>query len=261
MGPIENSEENECPSNHEKQKDWIEAEICSLIHIRTAKGCRFDQPVNEEHGKGVWQEVAFEIFDRLCILQAVEGQVLGKSKMILRLLEGLPTMLKGKFLLKMKPELHYGEDDCPVSASDSFPKDAKLNFEIELIGFSKVKIVTEDFGVLKKAVHEAQSWENPRDIYEVNAMISAKLGNGQQLQLHKNNEPILFTFGKSETSYSIDFHIYIGTTYYLVTTCWPRNGGFVKEKRNFTNLFRLWLLQTFGLVLAAIYIEYMSKAL
>ncbi|KAL4557403.1 hypothetical protein LXL04_035580 [Taraxacum kok-saghyz] len=61
MVPMENSEENECPSNHEKHKDWIEAEICSLIHIRTAKGCRFDQPVNEEHGKGVWQEVAFEL--------------------------------------------------------------------------------------------------------------------------------------------------------------------------------------------------------
>ncbi|KAL4590057.1 hypothetical protein LXL04_002976 [Taraxacum kok-saghyz] len=85
-------------------------------------------------------------------------KVLGKSKMILTLLEGLPTMLKGEVaMLKMKPELHYGEDDCPVSASDSFPKDAKLNFEIDLIDFSKVKIVTEDFGVLKKVVHEAQS--------------------------------------------------------------------------------------------------------
>lgn len=39
----------------------------------------------------------------------------------------------------MKPELHYGEDDCPVSVSDSFPKDAELNFEIELIDFSNIK--------------------------------------------------------------------------------------------------------------------------
>ncbi|KAL4584420.1 hypothetical protein LXL04_009021 [Taraxacum kok-saghyz] len=147
--------------------------------------------------------------------------------MILRLLEGLPTMLKGEVaMLKIKPELHYGEDDCPVSASDSFPKDAKLNFEIELIDFSK--IVTEDFGVLKKVVHKAQSWENPRDLYEVNAMISAKLGNGQPLQLHKNSEPILFTFGKSEVPKGLEMGI--GTTCYLVATCWPRNGGSVIVK-------------------------------
>lgn len=49
------------------------------------------------------------------------------------------------FQLKMKPELHYGEDDCPVSVSDSFPKDAELNFEIELIDFSKVKARATNF--------------------------------------------------------------------------------------------------------------------
>lgn len=126
-------------------------------------------------------------------------QVLGKSKMILGLLEGIPTMLKGEVaVLKMKPELHYGEDDCPVSATDGFPKDAELNFEIELIEFSKIKVVTEDLGILKKVVHEAQSWENPRDLYEVKARVSAKLGDGQSLQLHATGEPILFTFGKSE---------------------------------------------------------------
>ena len=42
------------------------------------------------------------------------------------------------FLLKMKPELHYGEDDCPVSFPDSFPKDAELDFEIELIEFANL---------------------------------------------------------------------------------------------------------------------------
>ncbi|KAI3782585.1 hypothetical protein L2E82_12636 [Cichorium intybus] len=134
--------------------------------------------------------------------------VLGKSKMILGLLEGLPTMLKGEVaMLKMKPELHYGEDDCPVSVSDSFPKDAELNFEIELIDFSKVKVVTEDFGVLKKVLHEAQSWENPRDLYEVKARVSAKLGNGQSLQLQMTGEPILFTFGKSEVPKGLEMGI------------------------------------------------------
>lgn len=40
----------------------------------------------------------------------------------------------------MKPELHYGEEDCPVSVAEGFPKDAELHFEIELIDFSKVKV-------------------------------------------------------------------------------------------------------------------------
>ncbi|KAF5760911.1 putative peptidylprolyl isomerase [Helianthus annuus] len=70
-------------------------------------------------------------------------QVLGKSKMILGLLEGISMMLKGELaVFKMKPEFHYGEDDCPVSVSDSFSKDAQLNFEIEMIEFSKNKART-----------------------------------------------------------------------------------------------------------------------
>lgn len=44
------------------------------------------------------------------------------------------------FQFKVKPELHYGEEDCPVSVADSFPKDDELHFEIELIEFSKVKV-------------------------------------------------------------------------------------------------------------------------
>lgn len=40
---------------------------------------------------------------------------------------------------KMKPEMHYGEEDCPVAVPDNFPKDSELHFEIELTEFSKVK--------------------------------------------------------------------------------------------------------------------------
>lgn len=43
------------------------------------------------------------------------------------------------FQFKVKPELHYGEEDCPVSVADGFPKDDELHFEIELVDFSKVK--------------------------------------------------------------------------------------------------------------------------
>ncbi|PWA91745.1 FKBP-type peptidyl-prolyl cis-trans isomerase family protein [Artemisia annua] len=135
-------------------------------------------------------------------------QVMGKSKMILGLIEGLPTMLKGEVaVLKMKPELHYGEDDCPVSVPDSFPKDAELNFEIELIEFAKIKVITDDFGVMKKVIKEAQSWENPRDLYEVKARISAKSGDGQSLKLHTTGEQIVFTFGKSEVPKGLEMGI------------------------------------------------------
>ncbi|XP_035840422.1 peptidyl-prolyl cis-trans isomerase PASTICCINO1-like [Helianthus annuus] len=141
----------------------------------------------------------------------------------------------------MKPELHYGKDDCPVSVSDSFPKDVELNFEIELIEFSKIKhtlisifsyvslvvlfsiilgikthfflckyssgFVTEDLGILKKVINEAQSWENPRDLYEVKARVSAKAGDGQPLQLPTTGEPIMFTFGKSEVPKGLEMGI------------------------------------------------------
>ncbi|KAH7849689.1 hypothetical protein Vadar_021536 [Vaccinium darrowii] len=37
---------------------------------------------------------------------------------------------------KMKPKLHYGEEDCHLSVSDSFPVDAELHFGIQMIDFS-----------------------------------------------------------------------------------------------------------------------------
>ncbi|VFQ61055.1 unnamed protein product [Cuscuta campestris] len=91
--------------------------------IRTVDGVTVESTRSELGGKGI-----------------PTRHVLGKSKIILGLLEGIPTMLKGEVaVFKMKPEMHYSEEDCPVSVSDSFPKDVELHFEIELIEFSKVK--------------------------------------------------------------------------------------------------------------------------
>ncbi|XP_043806861.1 peptidyl-prolyl cis-trans isomerase PASTICCINO1 isoform X3 [Manihot esculenta] len=118
--------------------------------------------------------------------------------MLLGLLEGLPTMLKGEVaMFKMKPEMHYGEVDCPVSPPSSFPQEDELHFEIEMIDFSKVKVVGDDFGVIKKVVNEGLGWESPREPYEVKARISAKTGNGKVILSH-TEEPYCFTFGKSE---------------------------------------------------------------
>ncbi|XP_027179997.1 peptidyl-prolyl cis-trans isomerase PASTICCINO1 isoform X2 [Coffea eugenioides] len=133
--------------------------------------------------------------------------VLGKSKMILGLLEGIPTMLTGEVaMFKMKPEMHYGEEDCPVSVDDRFPKDSELHFEIELIDFSKVKVISEDLGVLKKVIDEGQGWETPREPYEVKAWISARSGEGKMV-LSRAKQPVHFTLGKSEIPKGLEMGI------------------------------------------------------
>lgn len=135
-------------------------------------------------------------------------QVLGKSKIILGLLEGIPTMLKGEVaMFKIKPQLHYGEDDCPIQVSSSFPKDDELHFEIEMMDFFKAKVITDDLGVVKKVIEEGQGWESPREPYEVKARISAKTGDGKLILSHEQKEPYFFTFGKSEVPKGLEMGI------------------------------------------------------
>ncbi|XP_060674522.1 peptidyl-prolyl cis-trans isomerase PASTICCINO1 isoform X2 [Ziziphus jujuba] len=135
-------------------------------------------------------------------------QVLGKSKMILGLLDGLPTMLKGEVAMyKMKSQLHYGEDDCPVSVRSDFPKEDELHFEIEMIDFFKAKVISEDLGVVKKVITEGQGWESPREPYEVKAWISAKTCDGKVIISHTQGEPFFFTFGKSEVPKGLEMGI------------------------------------------------------
>ncbi|KAB2630577.1 peptidyl-prolyl cis-trans isomerase PASTICCINO1 [Pyrus ussuriensis x Pyrus communis] len=134
--------------------------------------------------------------------------VLGKSKIIVGLLEGLPTMLKGEVaMFKMKPQVHYSEDDCPVSAPSGFPKDDELHFEIEMIDFFKAKVVSDDLGVVKKVITGGQGWESPREPYEVKAWISAKTGDGKVLVSRTQGEPFFFNFGKSEVPKGLEMGI------------------------------------------------------
>lgn len=135
-------------------------------------------------------------------------QVLGKSKMLLGLLEGLPTMLSGEVaMFKMKPQMHYSEADCPVSPPSSFPRDDELHFEIEMIDFLKVKVVSDDLGVIKKVIDEGQGWESPREPYEVKAWISAKTGDDKVILSPKQGEPYFFTIGKSEVPKGLEMGI------------------------------------------------------
>ncbi|KAL6142200.1 hypothetical protein ACLB2K_060483 [Fragaria x ananassa] len=134
--------------------------------------------------------------------------VLGKSKMIVGLLEGIPTMQKGEIaMLKMKPQVHYGEDDCPLSAPTDFPKDDELHFEIEMIDFFKAKVISDDLGVVKKVITEGQGWESPREPYEVKAWISAKTADGKVLVPRTREEPFFFNFGKSEIPKGLEMGI------------------------------------------------------
>ncbi|KAF0911958.1 hypothetical protein E2562_012770 [Oryza meyeriana var. granulata] len=133
--------------------------------------------------------------------------VLGKSKMILGFAEGFPTMLKGEIaMFKMKPQIHYAEEDCPVTAPDGFPKDDELQFEIEMLDFFKAKIVAEDLGVIKKIVDEGKGWETPREPYEVTTWITARTADGKEL-LPSREEPYFFTFGKSEVPKGLEMGI------------------------------------------------------
>ncbi|BAF12096.1 peptidyl-prolyl cis-trans isomerase PASTICCINO1 [Oryza sativa Japonica Group] len=133
--------------------------------------------------------------------------VLGKSKMILGFAEGFPTMLMGEIaMFKMKPQIHYAEEDCPVTAPDGFPKDDELQFEIEMLDFFKAKIVAEDLGVVKKIIDEGKGWETPREPYEVTARITARTGDGKEL-LPSKEEPYFFTIGKSEVPKGLEMGI------------------------------------------------------
>lgn len=135
-------------------------------------------------------------------------QILGKSKLLLGLLEGIPTMQKGEIaMFKMKSGMHYGEPDCPVPVSDNFPKDVDLHFEIELIDFGKAKVISEDLGVVKKVIEEGQGWESPRAPYEVKAWISAKTTDGRLIWSHMEGEPFFFTFGNSELPKGLEIGI------------------------------------------------------
>ncbi|KAH7657917.1 Peptidylprolyl isomerase protein [Dioscorea alata] len=101
-------------------------------------------------GGGVEMNGSEDAVEKMLTFDAQKGKgnhvryILGKSKMLLGFCEGLPTMLKGEVaMFKIKPKLHYAKDDCTLKASDGFPKDDELHFEIEMLDFYKVKILKE----------------------------------------------------------------------------------------------------------------------
>eukprot|EP01018_Ginkgo_biloba_P033395 Gb_29099 [translate_table: standard] len=134
--------------------------------------------------------------------------VLGKSKMILGWEEGITSMLKGEVaMLRVKPELHYGDQNCPVEVPEDFPKSEELLFEIELLDFFKVKVITEDLGVTKRVLTEGEGWETPREPYEVKVWVTARSNDGSTILSFNEGELFHFTIGKKQVPAGLEMGI------------------------------------------------------
>jgi hypothetical protein len=80
----------------------------------------------------------------------------------------LTSVLFCNLQLKIRPDLHYADPECPVTVAENFPKGEDLFFEIELLDFQKVKVLKDDLGVTKLVLRDGEGWETPRAPYEVN---------------------------------------------------------------------------------------------
>lgn len=78
--------------------------------------------------------------------------------------DGIKTMKKGeRALFTIPPELAYGESGSPPA----IPRNATLQFEVELLSWTSVKDICKDGSIYKKVLSEGQGWLNPKDLDEV----------------------------------------------------------------------------------------------
>ncbi|GJR78662.1 FKBP-type peptidyl-prolyl cis-trans isomerase domain-containing protein [Tanacetum coccineum] len=89
--------------------------------------------------------------------------------------DGIKTMKKGeKALFTIPPELAYGESGSPPT----IPPNSTLQFEIELLSWTKVKDICKDGGILKTILTEGEGWQTPKDPDEVLVKYEARLEDG-----------------------------------------------------------------------------------
>lgn len=78
--------------------------------------------------------------------------------------DGIKTMKKGeKALFTIPPALAYGESGSPPT----IPPNGTLQFEVELLSWTKVKDICKDGGILKTILTEGENWQTPKDPDEV----------------------------------------------------------------------------------------------
>lgn len=83
--------------------------------------------------------------------------------------DGIKTMKKGeKALFTIPPALAYGESGSPPT----IPPNSTLQFEIELLSWTKVKDICKDGGILKTILTEGEGWQTPKDPDEVLGTLS-----------------------------------------------------------------------------------------
>ncbi|XP_023748652.1 70 kDa peptidyl-prolyl isomerase [Lactuca sativa] len=101
--------------------------------------------------------------------------------------DGIKTMKKGeKSLFTIPPALAYGESGSPPT----IPPNATLQFEIELLSWTKVKDISKDGCILKTIVTEGQNWQTPKDPDEVLVKYEVRLEDGS---LVSKSEEVEFT--------------------------------------------------------------------
>ncbi|GAQ88614.1 peptidyl-prolyl isomerase PASTICCINO1 [Klebsormidium nitens] len=110
----------------------------------------------------------------------------------------VPSMRKGEIaMLKVQPEYHYGDKQCPWSRPEHIPSDEQLLFEIELLDYMDVKVLTEDGNVVKQVLSEGDGWENPRPPYEVTVQARGVV-SGMDTAVFPASEPLEFAMGSSK---------------------------------------------------------------
>ncbi|KAH7404871.1 hypothetical protein KP509_15G048000 [Ceratopteris richardii] len=113
--------------------------------------------------------------------------------------EGIPTMGKGEIaMLKVKPEFHFGDKEFEGNVRDGYPKNEELMFEVELIDFFPVKVISDDLGVLKRILREGEGWETPRQPYEVRVWLSWRTSTEKGFVPLHNDKPFHFALGNGQ---------------------------------------------------------------